>query len=55
MQRLGVGDRWADLAVVIVSFGWNYAHCAESAFWEAYGIADDDEKITYWRTVWNAE
>lgn len=55
MQRLGVADRWADLAVVTMSFEWNYEEFDESVFWDAYGIAPDTERIAYYRALWNAE
>lgn len=55
MQRLGVADRWADLAVVTMSFGWNYEEFDESVFWDAYGLAPDAERIAYYRALWNAE
>lgn len=47
MQRLGVADRWADLAVATMSFGWNYTNYDESLFWEAYGVEPDAERIRY--------
>nr|WP_278189828.1 phosphotransferase [Brevibacterium sp. ZH18] len=55
MQRLGVADRWADLAVATMSFGWNYANYDESLFWEAYSVEPDVERIQYYRRLWNAE
>lgn len=55
MQRLGVADRWADLAVVTLSFGWNYADYDEFAFWNAYGIEPDPERIEFYREVWDTE
>lgn len=55
MQRLGLADRWADLAVVTMSFEWNYEEFDESVFWDAYGIAPDAERIAYYRALWNAE
>lgn len=55
MQRLGVGDRWADLAVATMSFGWNYVDYDESLFWKAYGVEPDAERIWYYRRLWNAE
>ncbi|MCD1285257.1 MULTISPECIES: aminoglycoside 3'-phosphotransferase [unclassified Brevibacterium] len=55
LQRLGVADRWADLAVATMSFGWNYANYDESLFWETYGVEPDTERIRYYRELWNAE
>lgn len=55
MQRLGVADRWADLAVATMSFGWNYTNYDESLFWETYGVEPDEPRIRYYRELWNAE
>ncbi|MCM1011303.1 MULTISPECIES: aminoglycoside 3'-phosphotransferase [unclassified Brevibacterium] len=55
MQRLGVADRWADLAVTTMSFGWNYDEFDEAVFWDAYGIAPDEPRIRYYRELWDAE
>jgi len=55
MQRLGVADRWADLAVATMSFHWNYVDYDESLFWETYGVEPDAERIRYYRALWNAE
>ncbi|GAA1814275.1 MULTISPECIES: aminoglycoside 3'-phosphotransferase [Brevibacterium] len=55
MQRLGVADRWADLAVATMSFGWNYDAFDEAVFWDAYGIAPDEKRIRYYRDLWDAE
>lgn len=55
MQRLGVADRWADLAVTTMSFGWNYPSYDEKLFWEAYGLEPDRARIHSYRELWNAE
>lgn len=49
--RLGVADRWADLAVITMSLGWNYADPDEELFWEAYGVSPDTERIDYYRAL----
>jgi kanamycin kinase len=51
--RLGVADRWADLAVATMSLHWNYERVDESLFWDAYGIEPDYDRIEYYRTLWN--
>ena len=53
--RLGVADRWADLAVMTMSFAWNYRDYDESVFWHAYGIAPDLDRIAFYRKLWDAE
>jgi kanamycin kinase len=55
MQRLGVADRWADLAVATMSFEWNYSDFDEALFWNAYGTDPDVERIRYYRALWAAE
>lgn len=51
---LGVGDRWADLAVATMSLDWNYDEYLERAFWDAYGLEPDGERIAYYRALWEA-
>lgn len=53
LARLGVADRWADLAVLSMSFEWNYADYDEAVFWQAYGIEPDPERIAFYRGLWN--
>jgi kanamycin kinase len=52
--RLGIGDRWADLAVATYSLGWNYAGNWEAELLDAYGIDRDEERIDYYRRLWDA-
>lgn len=54
LGALGVADRWADLAVATMSLGWNYGEGWERAFFEAYGVEPDDERIGYHRRLWNS-
>ncbi|WP_203581572.1 aminoglycoside 3'-phosphotransferase [Microbacterium hibisci] len=51
---LGVADRWADIAVASMSTAWNYGEGWEDALIEAYGIAPDRERLSYYRELWNA-
>ncbi|MCK0117980.1 aminoglycoside 3'-phosphotransferase [Isoptericola sp. S6320L] len=53
LGALGVADRWADLATASMSLGWNYGEGHEAAFFAAYGIAPDAERITFYRRLWN--
>lgn len=55
LARLGVADRWADLAVMSMSLEWNFREYDESVFWESYGIAPDLQRIDFYRRLWNAE
>jgi kanamycin kinase len=51
---LGVGDRWADIAVASMSTEWNYGPGWEDALIEAYGVEPDRERLSYYRELWNA-
>ncbi len=55
LGRLGVGDRWADLAIAAWSTVWNYGEGFESTLYEAYGVAPDTQKIRYYRLLWSLE
>ncbi|ANJ26766.1 aminoglycoside 3'-phosphotransferase [Agromyces aureus] len=54
VARLGVADRWADLAVGSWSLEWNFGDGHEPAFFEAYGVAPDPDRIAYYRALWDA-
>lgn len=54
LARLGLADRWADLAVMTMSLEWNYPHYDESVFWQAYGVTPDQVRVQYYRDLWNA-
>ena len=55
LGRLGVGDRWADLAPALLSLGWNSGPGWEDAFLAGYGIARDPAKLGFYTRLWNAE
>ena len=52
LATLGVADRWADLAIASWSLGWNFGPGWEPEFFAAYGVARDDERIAYYRLLW---
>jgi kanamycin kinase len=52
--RLGLADRWADLAVATMSLAWNYVDFDETVFWESYGIDPDPHRISYYRALYRA-
>lgn len=52
---LGVGDRWADLAVASLSLEWNFGQGHEDEFFAAYGVQRDPERIEYYRALWELE
>lgn len=54
LGTLGIGDRWADIAVASMSTAWDYGEGWEDALIEAYGIEPDRERLSYYRDLWNA-
>jgi kanamycin kinase len=54
LAALGVGDRWADIAVASMSTEWNVGPGWEDALIEAYGVEPDLLRLTYYRELWNA-
>lgn len=53
LGRLGVADRWADLAVAAWSTEWNYGPGFEEEIYRGYGIRPDEERIRYYRLLWD--
>lgn len=53
LGRLGLADRWADLAVASMSLGWNFGDGLEEAFFEAYRVERDELRIRFYRDLWN--
>ena len=54
LGSLGVGDRWADLAVATWSTTWNYGPGWERPLLEAYGVDPDPVRTAYYRLLWDA-
>ena len=52
---LAVGDRWADLAIASMSLDWNFGEGHQQEFFDAYGIEVDEERIRYYRLLWDLE
>jgi kanamycin kinase len=55
LENLGIGDRWADLAILTWSTVWNYGEGWEMNVYGSYGIEPDPEKIRYYRLLWELE
>ena len=55
LGNLGVGDRWADLAVAAWSTVWNYGAVWVATLYDSYGIDPDEEKIRFYRILWGLE
>lgn len=54
LGRLGVADRWADLAVATWSAEWNFGPGWDRAMLDAYGIEPDADRMAYYRLLWDA-
>lgn len=54
LGRMGVADRWADLAVATNSLGWNFRGNWEAELLDAYGVERDEQRATYYRRLWDA-
>lgn len=52
---LAVGCRWADLAVASMSLDWTFGEGHQDEFFAAYGVARDEERIRYYRALWDLE
>lgn len=55
LSRLGVADRWADLAPALQSLVWNFGDGWERSFLTGYGIEPDPVKREFYTRLWNAE
>lgn len=53
LGALGIGDRWADIAVAAMSTEWNYGPGWEDALIAAYGVDPDRERLAFYRDLWN--
>jgi kanamycin kinase len=53
LQRLGVADRWADIAVAARNTALNYGPGREQAFLEAYGVDPDLGRQEYYLELWD--
>lgn len=54
LGSLGVGDRWADLAVASMSTEWNYGPGWADTVLEGYGVEPDRQRLDFYRRLWNA-
>ena len=54
LGALGVGDRWADLAIASMSLDWNYGPGWQDEFFSAYDIEPDEQRIRSYRAAWDA-
>lgn len=56
LARLGVGDRWSDLAIATYSISWdiNLGRSYDELFLATYGVDPDDDRIRAYRALWDA-
>ncbi|MDR4533984.1 phosphotransferase [Glutamicibacter sp. PS] len=54
LGTLGVGDRWADLAVLAWSAEWNYGPGLTDLVYAGYGVSADARRADYYRRLWDA-
>lgn len=53
LGRLGVADRWSDLAIATWSFDWNFGPGFQHEVLAGYGIAPDPTRTAYYRLLWD--
>ncbi len=49
-----VGDRWVDLAVGSANLDGNFGPGFQDEYFAAYGIARDEDRIRFYRALWDA-
>ncbi len=54
LGALGVGDRWADIAVAAMSTEWNYGPGGRSPSSRRTASRPTRERLAYYRALWNA-
>ncbi len=54
LGRLGVADRWADLAIAAWSVDWNHGPGYDHHVYAGYGVDPDPARIAYYRLLWDA-
>lgn len=55
LARIGIADRWFDLAISAMSLEWNYGDGYQPLLYETYGIEPNEERIRFWRSWWRDE
>ncbi|WP_300343878.1 aminoglycoside 3'-phosphotransferase [Nesterenkonia sp.] len=56
LGQLGLGERWADLAIASWSIRWpvNFGRSYDDLFFASYGVTPDPDRIAYYRDLWEA-
>lgn len=55
LGRLGVADRWSDLAVATWSTTWNFGPGWETPLLDAYGVRVDPDRTRYYRLLYDLD
>ncbi len=53
LGEMGLADRWWDLAVATWSCDWNVGPGYQDLFLESYGMERDEERIAYYRLMYD--
>jgi kanamycin kinase len=53
LGELGIADRWWDVAVGAWSTTWNVGPGWEELFYESYGVERDDDRIAFYRLLYD--
>jgi kanamycin kinase len=53
LGRLGIADRWADLAVATWSAEWNYGPGWDNLLLDAYGVRPDPDRTRFYRLLYD--
>jgi aminoglycoside phosphotransferase len=53
LGRLGVADRWLDLAIGSWSTAWNLGPGWEDLFFASYGVARDERRMAFYRLLYD--
>jgi kanamycin kinase len=53
LGRLGVADRWLDIAIGSWSVTWNLGPGWEDLFFASYGVARDERRIAFYRLAYD--
>lgn len=53
LGRLGVADRWLDIAIGSWSVTWNLGPGWEDLFFASYGVGRDDRRIAFYRLAYD--
>ena len=53
LGELAIADRWSDVALGAWSTTWNVGPGYEDVFYEAYGVGRDDDRIAFYRLLYD--